>query len=135
MCLRACGRAFVCVCAHHVRVCVCACVCVRACACVRVRACACVRACVRACVCVCVLYFIIYMLMQQEKKKKKDKTDRAIGPRRRSLREKIEKWNQSTAQRFQTQEQTSDIPDLLSEGLAEGRRQTSTEKHKERAPK
>ena len=125
MCLRACGRAFVCVYARHVRVC--------ACASVRVRAC--VRACVRVCVCVCVcvLYFIIYMLMQQEKKK--DKTDRAIGPRRRSLREKIEKWNQSTAQRFQTQEQTSDIPDLLSEGLAEGRRQTSTEKHKERAPK
>ena len=55
----------------------------------------------------------IYMRMHQKGKKKKKKKDRAIGPRR-SLREKIEKWNQSTAQRFQTQKQTSDIPDLLS---------------------
>ena len=45
--------------------------------------------------------------------RKKNNTERVIGLGRKT-REEIEQWNQMTALRFQTGEETSDIPGLPS---------------------
>ena len=72
---------------------------------------------------------------KKERKKKEKKIDRALGPRRKKSKGENREMESKHSPEIPDTEADIRHPRPPFGGLAEGRRQTSTEKHKERAPK